>query len=198
VHQGGTTWILDIGVVCPGTKRYVDQGSQTTPGRVAEAYAAIKAAKDADQPNFVPLIVETGGCISRWAHLFLDSTGSRPAADSRTQGHFRGPSPHYVDQGSQTTPGRAAEAYTAIKAAKDADQPNFVPLIVETGGYINRRAHLFLDSTGSRRRLPDPGALQGTVTPRRRAQGGEAGSGSYPSLHAHRHCSGDSRGRPRR
>jgi hypothetical protein len=52
----------------------------------------------------------------------------------------------YVDQGSQTTPGRAAEAYAAIKAAKYADQPNFVPFIVETGGYINRRAHLFLDT----------------------------------------------------
>jgi hypothetical protein len=43
------------------------------------------------------------------------------------------------------------------------------------------------------RRLPDPGALQGTVTPRRRAQGGDAGCGSYPSLHARRHFSGDSR-----
>jgi hypothetical protein len=82
VHQGGTTWILDIGVVCPGTQRYVDQGSQTTPGRAAEAYAAIKAAKYADQPNFVPFIVETGGYINRRAHLFLDtlrvSQGSRP------------------------------------------------------------------------------------------------------------------------
>jgi hypothetical protein len=100
VHQGGTTWILDIGVVCPGTQRYVDQGSQTTPGRAAEAYAAIKAAKYADQPNFVPFIVETGGYINRRAHLFLDtlrgSQGSRPAADSRTQGYFRGPSPQDV------------------------------------------------------------------------------------------------------
>jgi hypothetical protein len=31
-----------------------------------------------------------------------------------------------------------------------------------------------------RRRLPDPGVLR-TVTPRRRAQGADAGSGSYPS-----------------
>jgi hypothetical protein len=54
----------------------------------------------------------------------------------------------------------------------------FVPFIVETGGYVNRRAHLFLDtlrgSQGSR-----PAAdfrtqgyfRPGTVTPRRRAQG---------------------------
>jgi hypothetical protein len=38
--------------------------------------------------------------INRRAHLFLDtrrgSQGSRPAADSRTQGYFRGPSSHDV------------------------------------------------------------------------------------------------------
>jgi hypothetical protein len=79
-HQGGTTWILDIGVVCPGTQRYVDQGSQTTPGRAAEAYAA----KYADQPNFVPFIVETGGYINRRAHLTLrGSQGSRPTLGPR-------------------------------------------------------------------------------------------------------------------
>jgi hypothetical protein len=40
------------------------------------------------------------GYINRRAHLFLDtlrgSQGSRPAADSRTQGYFRGPSPQDV------------------------------------------------------------------------------------------------------
>jgi hypothetical protein len=41
---------------------------------------------------------------------------------------------------------RTAEAFAAIKAAKYVDQPNFVPFIVKTGGYINRRAHLFLDT----------------------------------------------------
>ncbi len=45
------TWILDVGVVCPGTQRYVDQGSCTTPGLAAEAYAAVKVAKYADQDN---------------------------------------------------------------------------------------------------------------------------------------------------
>ncbi len=50
------TWILDVGVVCPGTKRYVEQGSGTTPGLAAEAYAAVKAAKYADQDNFIPFI----------------------------------------------------------------------------------------------------------------------------------------------
>jgi hypothetical protein len=103
VHQGGTTWMLDIGVVCPGTQRYVDQGSQTTPGRAAEAYAAIKAAKYADQPNFVPFIVETGGYTNR-----------RATSSWTPYGGLRGPAPPPT---------------------------------------------------------PDPGALQGTVTPRRRAQG---------------------------
>jgi hypothetical protein len=45
-------------------------------------------------------VVDTGGYINRRAHLFLDtlrgSQGSRPAADSRTQGYFRGPSPQDV------------------------------------------------------------------------------------------------------
>ena len=27
VSKHGNTWILDVGVVCPGTQRYVDQGS---------------------------------------------------------------------------------------------------------------------------------------------------------------------------
>ncbi len=37
VHQGGASWILDVGVVCPGSQRFVDLGSQATPGRAAEA-----------------------------------------------------------------------------------------------------------------------------------------------------------------
>jgi hypothetical protein len=63
----------------------------------------------------------------------------------------------------------------AIKTAKYADQPNFVPFIVETGGYINRRAHLFLDTIrGSQGPAPPPTpgprSSSGDVTPRRRAQ----------------------------
>ena len=51
--------VLDVGMVCPGTQRFVDQGSGTTPGLAAEAYAAVKAAKYADQDNFIPFILET-------------------------------------------------------------------------------------------------------------------------------------------
>jgi hypothetical protein len=83
VHQGGTTWILDIGVVCPGTQRYVDRGSQTTPGRAAEACAAIKATKHADKPNFVLFTVEAGGYINRRSHLFLDTVPRCPAPPDR-------------------------------------------------------------------------------------------------------------------
>jgi hypothetical protein len=57
VSKHGNTCILDVGVVCPGTQRYVDQGSGTTPGLAAEAYAAVKVAKYADQDNFFPFIL---------------------------------------------------------------------------------------------------------------------------------------------
>jgi hypothetical protein len=58
VSKHGNTWILDVGVVCPGTQRYVDQGSGTSPGLAAEAYAAVKVAKYADQDNFIPFILD--------------------------------------------------------------------------------------------------------------------------------------------
>ncbi len=40
-------------VVCPGTLRCVDKGSDTT--------AAVKAAKYVDQYNFITFLLETGG-----------------------------------------------------------------------------------------------------------------------------------------
>ncbi len=66
------TWVLDVGVVCPGTQRYVDQGSGTTPGLAAEASAAVKA-KYADQDNFIPFILETGGHVNKAARDWLDA-----------------------------------------------------------------------------------------------------------------------------
>jgi hypothetical protein len=126
---------------------------------------------------------------TNWYHFVHCTNGTRVVCPGTQR---------YVDQGSQTIPGRAAEAYAVVKAAKYADQPNFVPFIVEAGGYINRLAHLFLDTLrGSQGSRPADSRTQGTVTPRRHAQGADAGSGSDPSLHARRHCS-DSRGRPRR
>ena len=73
VSKHGNTWILDVGVVCPGTQRYVDQGSGTTPGLAAEAYAAVKVAKYADQDNFIPFILETGGRVNKAARDWLDA-----------------------------------------------------------------------------------------------------------------------------
>ncbi len=59
-------------MVCPGTQHYVDQGSGTTPGHAAEAYAVVKAAKYADQDNFIPFILETGG-TNKAARDWLDA-----------------------------------------------------------------------------------------------------------------------------
>ncbi len=73
VSKHGNTWILDVGVVCPGTQRYVDQGSGTTPGVAAEASAAVKAAKNADKDNFIPFILETGGRVNKAARDWLDA-----------------------------------------------------------------------------------------------------------------------------
>jgi hypothetical protein len=67
VSKHGNTWILDVGVACPGTQRYCDQGSGTTPRLAAEAYAAVKAATYADQDNFIPFILETGGRANKAA-----------------------------------------------------------------------------------------------------------------------------------
>jgi hypothetical protein len=73
VSKHGNTWILDVGVVCPGTQRYVDQGSGTMPRLAAAACAAVKAAKYADQDNFIPFILETGGRVSKAARDWLDA-----------------------------------------------------------------------------------------------------------------------------
>jgi hypothetical protein len=56
-----------------GTQRYVDQGSGTTPGLAAEAYAAVKAAKYADQDHFIPFILETGGRVNKAVRDWLDN-----------------------------------------------------------------------------------------------------------------------------
>jgi hypothetical protein len=80
VSKHGNTWILDVGVVCPGTQRYVDQGSGTTPGLAAEAYAAVKVANYADQEHFIPFILETGGRVNKAARDWLDGFRARRAS----------------------------------------------------------------------------------------------------------------------
>ena len=67
-YHGTSAWCAP-----PGTQRYVDQGSGTTPGLAAEAYAAAKVAKYADQDNFIPFILETGGRVNKAARDWLDA-----------------------------------------------------------------------------------------------------------------------------
>jgi hypothetical protein len=91
VSKHGNTWILDVGVVCPGTQHYVDQGSGTTPGLAAEAYAAVKAVKYADQDNFIPFILETGGHVNKAARDWLDAlTAPDQASKSPSRTTTRG------------------------------------------------------------------------------------------------------------
>ncbi len=72
-------------MVCPGTQRY-DQGSGTTPGLAAEAYAAVKAAKYADLDNFIPFMLETGGRVNKAARDWLDAlTAPEPGVQVPTK-----------------------------------------------------------------------------------------------------------------
>ncbi len=80
-------WVLDVGVVCPGTQRCVDQGD-TTPGLAAEAYAAVKAAKYADQDNFIPFILEMDGRVNKPAREWLDTPSQAKRRPVRTTTTF--------------------------------------------------------------------------------------------------------------
>ncbi len=83
--------ILQYGVVCPGTQRYVDLDSQATQPRLERSS---RRRSTSTSPTFS----RSSGDRRRHqqAGLFLDPpgvpAGVRPAADSRTQGHFRGTS----------------------------------------------------------------------------------------------------------
>ena len=72
VSKGGTTWVLDVGVVCPGTAHYVAAGAHEKPGTAAKAYYTTKMHKYSDQPNFIPFIVETGGRINDEARAWVE------------------------------------------------------------------------------------------------------------------------------
>jgi hypothetical protein len=102
----------------------------------------------------------------------------------------------------------AAEAYAAVKAAKYADQDNFITFILETGGRVNKAARDWLDALTA----PEPGEQvpsqddhSGTtcVEPadaddhRDRPQGGDAGAGARAGRHACEDCGGDPRCRHR-
>ena len=82
VCMGGTTWLVDVGVVCPGTPRLIAKGADVTPGRAAAVYSTIKEAKYGDQNNFVPFIVETGGRINAAGLEFFDKVSGALEADT--------------------------------------------------------------------------------------------------------------------
>ena len=42
MHKDGTVWVVDVGVVCPGTARYVGEGAATVPGTAAAVYEGVK------------------------------------------------------------------------------------------------------------------------------------------------------------
>jgi hypothetical protein len=66
VHLGGPTWVPDVGVVCPGTQRYVDLRSQARP-----------------------VATSTGGPISSLTpHRYRGPTGPAPPL---TPGALQGP-----------------------------------------------------------------------------------------------------------
>ena len=107
VSKRGNTWILDVGVVCPGTQRYVDQGSGTTPGLAAETYAAVKAAKYADQDN---------GRVNKAARDWLDAlTAPEPGEQVPSQDdHPRNPQARARRRGRPLRPSVLREAMQAL------------------------------------------------------------------------------------
>ena len=78
----GTTWLVDVGVVCPGTPRLLAMGTAQTSGGAAAVYSDIKAAKYGDQNNFVPFIVETGGRIYAAGLDFFDTVSGALEGDT--------------------------------------------------------------------------------------------------------------------
>ncbi len=83
VHKDGTTWLVDVGVVCPGARRLLAMGTDRTPGHAAAEYSAIKTAKYSDQSKFAHFfIVETGGWIDAAGLEFFDKVSGALEGDS--------------------------------------------------------------------------------------------------------------------
>ncbi len=71
VIKSGTSWILDVGIICPGSERLVSKGTDTIPGKAAALGDGKKTKTYSNQANFVPFIVETGGRINAAGLHFL-------------------------------------------------------------------------------------------------------------------------------
>jgi hypothetical protein len=77
VIKSGTSCILDVGIICPGSQHLVSKGADTIPGKAAALYDGNKSKTYSDQGNFVRFSVETGEHINaaglhfrscRWRH----------------------------------------------------------------------------------------------------------------------------------
>ncbi len=78
VIKSGTSWILDVGIMCPGSQRLVSKGADTIPGKAAALYDGKKTKTYSDQANLVPFVVETGGRVNAAGLHFLSrTTGGR-------------------------------------------------------------------------------------------------------------------------
>jgi hypothetical protein len=115
VHVYGVTKrtsVQFVGVVCLGTH---DQGSDTNPKLAAETYAAVKAAKYADQDHFIPFILETGGRVNKAAREWLDTLLRRNDYDRRNEPARRAHDDRDRHQGGDAGPGaRAAHILARI------------------------------------------------------------------------------------
>ncbi len=64
--KSGTSWILDVGIICSGSQRLVSKGTDTIPVKAAGLYEGKKTKTYSDQAN-----VETGGRINATGLQFL-------------------------------------------------------------------------------------------------------------------------------
>jgi hypothetical protein len=71
VIKSGTSWILDVGIICPGSQRLVSKGTDTISGKAAAIYDGKKTKTHSHQANFVLFIVETGRHINAAVLHFL-------------------------------------------------------------------------------------------------------------------------------
>jgi hypothetical protein len=67
VSKYGSTWVLDVGVVCLGPSAASTRAATPPRAWQRETYAAFKAAKYAGEDNFIPFILETGGLVNNAA-----------------------------------------------------------------------------------------------------------------------------------
>jgi hypothetical protein len=79
----GNSWVLDVGVACPGTQRCVDQGSGTTPGLATEAYSG-QSAPSMLTKTLHRIHLGDGWKVYAAAREWLDTSGQAKRCPVRT------------------------------------------------------------------------------------------------------------------